>query len=75
MIIEQTHFDMGTGAQDTRRITQREFNDLMGAYVINGVAVVTRWVYDRDHIGQTVVTVDMRGRIQYMFCIEEPMTA
>lgn len=76
MLIEQTHFDLGTGAQDTQVITQAEFNALMGAYVLNDVNVTTRWVYTPDTVdGTSVVTVDVRGRIQYLFCVTQPVTA
>lgn len=69
MKIEQTHFDLGTGTQDERVISRAEFDSVMGAYVINDISVTTRWVYTPNEEGLTVITVDVRGRIQYLFCV------
>lgn len=73
MKIEQTHFNLTTGDRDERVISRDEFDGLMGAYVINDIAMTTRWVYTpTDGDGLTVITVDVRGRIQYLFQVTQP---
>lgn len=71
MHIERVHFDMGTGVITQDEITQREFNDIMGAYAVNDIPVTTRWVEWPEECGSSLVTVTVRGRIHYAFVITQ----
>lgn len=74
MRITMIRFDLGVGGYSERVISLREFNADVGAYAINDVPMMTRWVDGPDG-GATIVFVSVRGRVHTMFCIEQSVSA